>query len=113
MAMVKLKRARPPIMSPAQMADELRCGIRSGVKKFTSKADLEVVVELYRAGFVQVFEDYVRARPSKPIFYQNVGWADEHVRGAQLPGGLGTRLPTRYLTYLTHLTHVTDRGTHT
>ncbi len=47
-------------LSPPRFGAQLRARVAEGTLAFTSGADLELVVQLYEAGFVAAFDDYRR-----------------------------------------------------
>ena len=66
--------ARPPPMSPDRVERELREGVASGAIAFTKGADLDLVIGIYRRGFVAAIEEGPKA-----LFYTYLGWGDEVV----------------------------------
>merc|ERR1712147_428681 len=67
---------RQPPLSPEVLGKNLREGVENGTLAFTAKADLEVVVEQYRIGFIKAIEDW---QGKNPLFYDQP-WDDEQGR---------------------------------
>ena len=55
-----MKAKRPAPISPEQFSLKLREQVATGDVGFTSSADLDFVIELYRSGFVEAFEKAAR-----------------------------------------------------
>lgn len=76
-----MKAFRPPFVSPARFATEIRDGIASGDIEFSVAADAELAVGLYESTFARAFETFVPAhgqgRTSDMIFYKDLQWTDE------------------------------------
>jgi hypothetical protein len=53
-----LRMGRPTPMAPPAFAHDLRARVQSGELSFTAESDLETVIDMYKRGFVQVFESY-------------------------------------------------------
>ena len=54
----QLKTGRAPPLTPTAFAKSLRARVERGELSFSSPTDLELVLEMYRHGFVHVFETY-------------------------------------------------------
>ena len=64
---------RPPLTSPEQMAGELREGVT-----FTTRTDVDTVVELYERAFVRAFDTY-RQHTASAVLYDSLGWGTAEV----------------------------------
>merc|ERR1712217_739630 len=68
-----LMATRPAPMSPDRMAAEMREKVTSGELSFTSNADMEVVIEIYRSGFIKAIEGM------DCLNYRSLKWRDDKV----------------------------------
>ena len=49
---------RPPPQSPTHFAKHLRQRVASGELSFSAESDLEMVIDMYKRGFVSIFDEY-------------------------------------------------------
>ena len=68
---------RIPPLSPIAFASEMKKRVEAGQLKFTATADMEVVIEQYRVGFVKAIEEHAGM-----VFLWHLGWGD--IEGAAL-----------------------------
>ena len=82
------KAGRPPPQPPPTFAKHLRERVASGELSFSAESDLDVVIEMYRAGFVSIFENY-RAFDPDGFFaaFAAMDWGEEEAR--QVAAALG------------------------
>lgn len=59
----QLKSGRSPPLAPDRFAAVVRRQLASGELAFTAASDVDVVLEMYRAGFLRIFETYRRFDP--------------------------------------------------
>jgi len=59
----QLRSGRSPPLAPDRFAALVRRQLEAGDLAFTAASDVDVVLEMYRAGFVRVFETYRRFDP--------------------------------------------------
>lgn len=70
-----MKAGRPPMMSPERVERELREGVASGALAFTASADLDLVIGIYRRGFLEALE----SMRGQEVCLHNCGWGDAEV----------------------------------
>jgi len=64
-------------MSPDSVAKEMRSQIASGELSFSYAADAEVVIEMYRKGFIETFRQYKVYKPDADMVdFSDLGWRD-------------------------------------
>ena len=78
----QMKVGRSAPLDPVAFAEQMRSRVQLSEKdpnhlRFTSKADMDRVVEQYKAGFIAAFSRRaVAASGDRTIFYLNLGWDD-------------------------------------
>lgn len=72
----EMQAKRLPPVCPVTFADEMRAGVASGDLGFTAQADMEMVIEKYRKGFISAFDDTLGLNI---ITYQDLSWGDEEL----------------------------------
>ena len=83
-----LRTGRPTPMAPPTFAHDLRARVNSGELSFTAESDLETVIDMYKRGFVQVFELYRDYDPDGFFAaYAAQGWSEEEAK--QVASALG------------------------
>ena len=68
----QLKAGRAPPMAPTKFANRLRARVEAGEIGFSAASDLESVIEMYKVGFITLFETYRAAFDSDGFF---AAWA--------------------------------------
>ena len=78
----QLRAGRKPPLNPDLMRSSMRADVADGALGFTSRADVEVVIEQYRIGFVRAFSSFqvLTGGQTAAIFYWGLGWGDEDGR---------------------------------
>jgi len=70
----QMRVGRTPMTSPERVGHELREGVESHKFFFSYVADLEVVLDQYRRGFMHAFESFKRIKNDGQISHHDLGW---------------------------------------
>lgn len=78
----EMKAGRGPPRSPDQVGDDIRGRVDTGDLFFSYMADVDVVIEMYRRGFIAAFDSYRQLRgthadAATSIYYGRLGWTDD------------------------------------
>jgi len=72
-----LKAGRSPPLSPEAFAARLLAGVADRSLAFTADADVSIVTEQYRLGFVRAWETFgSRTQGRQPVWLEHFGWGD-------------------------------------
>lgn len=75
----QMKAGRQPPISPEIFTEQMRAGVASGQLKFTSNADMALVIGQYETGFVTSINGVAQCedRMARVLDFMDLGWGDE------------------------------------